>query len=220
MADIEITRRRLLKVAAAAAAAWKLAPWASRVPRAFAQTQDPLTVATLEAFADTLIPGEKRFPLDRAIAGAATGPGAVQAGALAMMEFPAAGTAPTLPVLAAGLNAHATAFAAANSILLDPTVPPFVALDFAQRTALLVEIIDGRDPDELVYFALAGIVFIAYHTAGFLHTTEALATGHPGLAAIRFPSPDADGKWRFPAFSYRRALAPTHPLSTRRGSPR
>jgi enediyne biosynthesis protein E8 len=219
VADIQITRRRLLKAAVAAAAAWKLAPWPARVPRAFAQTQDPLTVATLEAFADTLIPGEKRSALDRAIAGAAAGPGAVQAGALAMMEFPAAGTAPTLPALAAGLDAHATAFAAANGILLDPTVTPFVALDFTQRTALLVEIIDGGDPDELVYFALAGIVFIAYHTAGFLHTTEALAAGHPGLAAIRFPSPDADGKWRFPAFSYRRALAPTHPL-TRRGSPR
>src|ERR1043166_2138007 len=219
--EIEISRRQLLKVAAAAAAAWKLGPWPIGAPRAFAQAlpDDPLTVATLEAFADTLIPGEKRSPLDRAIAGAAAGPGAVQAGALTMMEFPAAGTAPALPVLAAGLDAHATAFAAANGILLDPTVPPFVSLDFAQRTALLVEIMDGGDPDQLAYFALAGIVFIAYHTAGFLHTTDALATGHPGLVAIRFPPPDADGKGRSPAFSYGRALAPTHPRA-RRGSPR
>ena len=220
MTEIEVSRRQLLKAAAAAAAAWKLGPWPVRA-RAFAQTPptDPLTTATLEAFADTLIPGAKRSPTDRAIAGATTGPGAVQAGALAMMEFPAAGTGPALPALAAGLNAHATQFAAANAILLDPTVPPFVSLDFAQRTALLVEIIDGGDPDELVYFALAGIVFIAYHTAGFLHTTDALAAGHPGLVAIRFPLPDADGKWRFPAFSYGRPLAPTHPLTTRRGSP-
>ena len=218
MAELELTRRRLLKAAAVAAAAWRLARWPVR---ASAQTLpvDPLTTATLEAFADTLIPGEKRSPIDRAIAGAASGAGAVQAGALTMMAFPAAGTGPALPALAAGLNTHATQFAAANGVLLDPTVPPFVSLDFAQRTTLLVEIIDGGDPDALVYFALAGIVFVAYHTAGFLHTTDALAGGHPGLVAIGFPLPDADGRWRFPAFSYGRPLAPMHPLTTRRGSP-
>src|SRR4029077_2189877 len=187
---------------------------------AFAQTPpgDPLTTETLEAFADTLIPGAKRSPLDRAIAGAASGPGAVQAGALDLMNPPAAGTGPLLPALAAGLDAHATQFAAQNGIVLDPTVTPFVSLDFAQRTALLVALLDGTDPDQLAYFALAGLVFIAYHTAGHLHTTEALATGHPGLAAIGFPLPDLDGKWRFPDFSYRRVLAQKHPLS-RRGSP-
>src|SRR5205814_9858214 len=123
---LDLTRRELLRSAAAAAAAWKAGPWVVHAPAAFAQTPpgDPLTVATLEAFADTLIPGEKRSPDDRAIAGAAPGAGAVQAGALTMMEFPAAGTAPALPALAAGLNAHATEFAAANGILLDPTVPP------------------------------------------------------------------------------------------------
>src|SRR5439155_14831602 len=103
-------------------------PWPLRV---FAQVPpDPLTTPTLEAFADTLIPGEKRSPLDRAIAGAVTGPGAVQAGALDLMNFPAAGTGPALPALAAGLNAHATQFAAQHAIVLDPTVPPFVSLDF------------------------------------------------------------------------------------------
>jgi len=111
-------------------------------------------------------------------------------------------------------------FAAQNAIVLDPTVPPFVSLDFAQRTTLLVQILDGTGPDQLAYFALAGIVFIAYHTAGFLHTTDALAAGHPGLVAIGFPLPQADGKWRFPDFSYRQVLAPTHPLTTRRGNPR
>jgi hypothetical protein len=219
-ARLRITRRQLLKTAAAAALAWKAAPWPVRAPAAFAQVPpDPLTVPTLEAFADTLIPGEKRSPLDRAIAGAVTGPGAVQAGALELMNFPAAGTGPALPALAAGLNGHASQFAAQHGIVLDPTVAPFVSLDFAQRTTLLVEILDGTGPDQLAYFALAGIVFIAYHTAGHLHTTEALAAGHPGLAAIRFPLPQADGKWRFPEFSYHRVLAQKHPRS-RRGSPR
>ena len=219
---LDVTRRELLQIAAAAAAAWKAGPWLVRAPAAFAQTPpgDPATVATLEAFADTLIPGEKRSPDDRAIAGAAPGAGGVQAGALAMMSFPAAGTGPALPGLAAGLNVHATTFAAENAIVLDPSVPPFVSLDFARRTTLLVQILDGTGPDQLAYFALAGIVFLAYHTAGFLHTTDALAAGHPGLVAIGFPLPQADGKWRFPEFSYRQVLAQTHPLTTRRGNPR
>jgi len=218
---LDVTRRELLQIAAAAAAAWKAGPWLVRAPAAFAQTPpgDPATVATLEAFADTLIPGEKRSPDDRAIAGAAPGAGGVQAGALAMMSFPAAGTGPALPGLAAGLNVHATTFAAENAIVLDPSVPPFVSLDFARRTTLLVQILDGTGPDQLAYFALAGIVFLAYHTAGFLHTTDALATGHPGLVAIGFPLPEADGKWRFPDFSYRQVLAQEHPLTTGLGSP-
>src|SRR5207244_232470 len=138
LVSLDLTRRELLRIAAAAAAAWKAGPWVVRAAAAFAQTLpgDPVTVSTLEAFADTLIPGEKRSPDDRAIAGAAPGPGAVQAGALEMMSFPAAGTGPALPGLAAAINARATQFAGQNGIVLDPTVPPLVALDFAQRTAL------------------------------------------------------------------------------------
>ena len=43
--------------------------------------------------------------------------------------------------------------------------------------------------------------------------------GHPGLAAIGFPAPDADDLWRFPEFSYRRVLANKHPRTTGKGSP-
>ena len=39
-------------------------------------------VLTLEAFADTILPGEKRTPDDTAVAGVSDGPGAVAAGAL------------------------------------------------------------------------------------------------------------------------------------------
>jgi enediyne biosynthesis protein E8 len=215
-----VTRRQLLKAGATAALAWQARPWIIRAPAAFAQSSDVPTVApTLEAFADTLIPGEKRAPDDRAIAGAVSGPGAVQAGALDTMNFPAAGAAPALPALAAGLNSRATAFAGQNGIVLDPSVPPFVSLDFAQRTALLVEILDGTDPDQVAYFALAGLTFLAYHTAAHLHLFDAVRNGHPGLAAIQFPQPDADHFWRFPEFSYRRVLAVPHPHTARRGNP-
>jgi hypothetical protein len=218
-----ISRRRLLQAAAAAAAAWRLAPGrlGERIAHAQLPPGDPLVVVpTLEAFADTLIPGEKRFPTDRAIAGAAPGAGGVQAGALALMALPAAGVAPALPALAAGLNVRAVQFAAERLIVLDPTVPPLVSLGFAQRTDFLVDLIDGTDPERLAWYALAGLVFIAYHTAGHLPTVDAIASGHPGLAAIGFPAPQADGLWRFSSFSYGRPLAKKHRRTTRQGNPR
>jgi enediyne biosynthesis protein E8 len=219
-ARLALTRRQLLKAVAGAAVMWQAAPWPLRAPAAFAQTPptDPFMIPTLEAFADTLIPGEKRSPADRAIAGAAPGAGAVQAGAIDLMFFQPAGVAPGMPAFAAGLNARATAFAAMQTIILDPTVPPLVSLNFAQRTAFLVELLDGTDPDQLAWFALAALVFLAYHTAGHLPTADAVRNGHPGLAAIKFPLPQADGFWRFPDFSYRKVLARRY-RKTRHGSP-
>ncbi|HYS37141.1 MAG TPA: DUF5987 family protein, partial [Pseudonocardiaceae bacterium] len=41
---------------------------------------------TLEAWADTIIPGEKRWPDDRAIAGVSTGGGSVAAGAIEVLQ--------------------------------------------------------------------------------------------------------------------------------------
>jgi hypothetical protein len=218
--ELRLTRRQLLKAAGLAAMAWQARPWLASPPAwAQAPPDDPLVVVpTLEAFADTIIPGEKRSPTDRAIAGAASGPGAVHAGALGLMSFPPAGVAPALPAFASDLNQRATAYAGAHGIVLDPTVPPLVSLDFAARTALVVEILDSLNPDQLAYYALAALVFLAYHTAGHLSTAAAVRGGHPGLAAIGFPQPDADDLWRHPVFSYRRALAKRHPLS-KRGSP-
>ena len=91
---------------------------------------------------------------------------------------------------------------------------------FADRTALLVELLDETTGDEqLAYFALAALVFLAYHTAGHLPTAAAVRSGHAGLAVIGFPAPDADDLWRFPEFSYRRVLANRHPRTTGKGSP-
>jgi hypothetical protein len=219
--DLHLTRRQLLRAVAAAAAAWKLRPWSIIAPPAFAQTlpDDPIIVPTLEAFSDTLIPGEKRSPADRAIAGVATGGGAVQAGALDLMNFPAAGTAATLPAFAAALNTFATTYAVQNAIVLDPTVPPLVALDFAGRTDVLVGLLDSTGPEQIAFFALAALAFLAYHTAGHLHLADAVRNGHAGMAALGFPQPDADDLWRFPEFSYRRRLADEHPRTSKRGNP-
>lgn len=218
--DLALSRRKLLQIAAAAALTVPLAQL--RLPTATAAPApalpDPVT-QTLEAWSDTMIPGVKRSPGDRAIAGAAAGPGAVQAGAIALMNFPPVGLAPALPGLAAGLNAEATAYAASHGVVLDPTVPPFVALPFAHRTALALQLLALGHPDQLAWYGLAGIAFLAFHTAGHLDTVAAVRGGHPGLAWIDFPQPDPDGLWRYPVFSYRRVLAPSHPRTTSSGNP-
>jgi hypothetical protein len=218
---LELSRRRLLTLAAGAVLAWQSRPWRFAPPAVDAQVLpgDPTIVPTLEAFSDTLIPGEKRSPSDRAIAGAASGAGAVQAGAVDLMNFPPATVGPALPAIAAGLNARASDYAAANGIVLDPTVPPLVSLDFAQRTDLLVQLLDGTDPDQLAWFAVAALAFLAYHTAAHLDTVAALAAGHPGLVKIGFPAPQGDGRWRFADASYRRPVARSSPRA-KRGSPR
>jgi hypothetical protein len=212
--SLRLTRRALLKRTAALAAAWTVCPWPIGVTPAYGQTMDrPSMTQTLEAFADTLIPGEKRSPADLAIAGVVSGAGAVQGGAIEMMNYPPLGFKGALPGLALALNLHALLYAVTHSIPLTLTMPPFVEFDFASRTALLVQILDGNGQDQGAFYALASVSFIAYHTAGYLPTADAIRDGHPGLAAIRFPPPDADGIWRFPEFSYRRVLAVAHPDS-------
>ena len=221
-ADLQVSRRRLLQIASAAALTLPLSqlrtPAAAALPTPGAPDLGPVT-QTLEAWSDTMIPGAKRSPGDRAIAGATAGPGAVQAGALDLMNFPPVGLAPALPALAAGLNAEATAYAAANGIVLDPTVPPFVSLSFTHRTTLALQLLELGHPDQLAWYGIAGVAFLAFHTAGHLDTVAAVRDGHPGLAWIDFPQPDPDGLWRYPVFSYRRRLAPSHPRTSPSGSP-
>jgi hypothetical protein len=215
---LELDRRQLLRLGMAAAAAWQLGPWALD---AFAGPALPVgdVDSTLEAFADTMIPGAKRSPTDRAVAGAAHGPGAVQAGALELLYFPTLGIAPALPVFAEAINAKAVAYAAQHQLVLDPGVPPYVALGFADRTRLAVQALDYGQPDYLLFYAVAALAFIAFHTAGHLHTADAVRRGHPGLKAIGFPKPDADGLWRYPRYSYKRRVAKPHPRTTTGGNP-
>ena len=226
--SLTVSRRRLLQLATTAFVGWQAAPWADKV-LAFAgdaatdtpggTTSDAMTT-TLEAFADTLIPGSKRYDGDYAVAGVARGPGAVQAGAVDLMWFPQAAIGPALPALATALDTRASTYALQHQLALDPTLPPFVALSFADRTRLLLELLDPSAQDYLAWWALAAMPFLAFHTAGHLNTVEAVRTGHPGLRWIGFPHPDPDGLWRFPHFSYRRRLARSHPHTTRNGNPR
>jgi enediyne biosynthesis protein E8 len=214
------TRRQLLQGMLAALALLEV----GEAPASGAATMTdlpsvPMVQATLEAFADTLVPGEKRFPGDRVVAGAAKGAGAVQAGVGLLLHMPEAGMEALLPELATLLNAEATAYAARHVLVLDPTVPPLVALPFDARTALACELLDPSHADQQVWILLAFMVFLAFHTAGFEHTADAVRGGHPGLARLRFPAPGPDGLYRYTDFSYRRPLAGSHPQTTKGGSP-
>jgi hypothetical protein len=176
-------------------------------------------VMTLEAFADTIIPGERRGPDDRAVAGAATGGGAVASGAVELMLSPEGGLAGALDSLAEGLSEHARQYAARIGLAPDPACPPFVMLEFADRTALACELLAPGHPEQELWVSLAMFSAMAWDTGAHTHTADAMASGHPGLTLMGFMPPDADGVWRFPAFSYGRPLAALHPRTTETGDP-
>ena len=213
MLDRPISRRRVLQLVAAAVATL---PLVTEPRPAGAEDIDRIT---LEAWSDTIVPGQKRTPTDRAVAGACAGPGAVQAGVWDLMNDPDVGLSPALPAFVTLLNTQAAAYAATHHRRLDLTVPPFVSLNFADRTALAVALLDPKHVDQLLWYALAAMPMLAFHTAAQLDTATAMRDGHPGLAWIGFPEPDADGLWRFPDFSYRLPLAAAHPATTSTGNP-
>lgn len=182
--------------------------------------EESVKVMTLEAFADTIIPGNKRYPDDRAIAGVSEDGGAVAAGALELLESPAGGLADWLVGLAGMLNGHAQTFAADNGVQLDDSVPPFVSLSYEQRTRLVQLLTAADHPERQGWVNLVMFSNMAYDTGAHMHTTDALEAGHPGLTTMGFAAPDSDGLWRFPDYSYRRQLANIHPATTATGSPK
>uniref|UniRef100_UPI003F499D52 DUF5987 family protein n=1 Tax=Nocardia suismassiliense TaxID=2077092 RepID=UPI003F499D52 len=67
---------------------------------------------TPEAFADTIAPGEQRFPADRAVVGAAEGGGDVAVGAVELLKTPATGLTDLICALLAALNGHSLTYTA------------------------------------------------------------------------------------------------------------
>lgn len=181
--------------------------------------EDDVRTTTLEAFADTIVPGAKRFPGDRAIAGVCDDPGAVEAGALELLETPATGVTAGLEPLSQMLNGHAAAYAERVGLTIDDDVPPFVALPYEHRFALVAELTTPGHPEKDGWVALALFSNMAYDSAAHKSTATALEEGHPGLLAIGFAKPNPDGLWRFPDFGYGAELAKRHPATTESGSP-
>jgi hypothetical protein len=176
-------------------------------------------VMTLEAFADTIIPGERRGPHDRAVAGAAPGGGAVASGAIDLMTSEEGGLAGVLPTLAAGLDEHARTWADRRGRTIEDGVPAYAALGFDDRTALAATLMAPGNPERELWVSLAMFSVMAWDTGASKHTTDALAEGHPGLVTMGFTPPGQDGLWRFPDFSYRKVLATVHPHTTESGDP-
>jgi len=182
-------------------------------------TVEQCRVITLEAFADTFVPGEKRFPGDIAVAGAAAGPGAVEAGALELLETPATGVSDGLAELADSLNEHAAQYAKERGISIDRDLLPFAALGFECRTELIETLVAPDHPEKEFWILTALFCFMAFDTAAHMGTVSALEGGHPGLTAMGYARPDPDGLWRFPDYSYGRQLARVHPATTPSGDP-
>ncbi|WP_437050694.1 DUF5987 family protein [Streptomyces sp. enrichment culture] len=179
----------------------------------------PEATLTLEAYADTIVPGEKRWPGDRAIAGVSTGGGAVASGALDLLRWDATGIHDGLEDLADRVNGHARAHAEKAGLALDPTVPPFVSLSYDERARLIQELTTPGHPEKDFWVLLSLFCNMAYDSAAHLHTADALAAGHPGLTDMGITRPDADGLWRFENSGYGRRLARPHPDTTPTGSP-
>src|SRR3712207_2946575 len=109
--------------------------------------EEQITVMTLEAFADTIVPGTKRWPEDRAIAGVSHDGGSVAAGAIELLHSDAGGLSQWLGGLAAMLNGHAQNYASEKEIELDDTVPAFVSLDYDDRVALVLRLTAWEHPE-------------------------------------------------------------------------
>jgi hypothetical protein len=182
--------------------------------------EETVKVMSLEAFADTIVPGNKRFPEDRAIAGVSHDGGSVAAGAMELLESPAGGLGQWLGGLAGMLNGHAENFANEEGIELDRTVPAFVSLSYEQRCQLILRLVAPDHPERQGWVNLVMFSNMAYDAGAHLHTVDAIAAGHPGLIGIGYAPPDSDGLWRFPAYSYGRKLAEIHPQTTSTGSPK
>jgi hypothetical protein len=203
----ELSRRDFLQrssVVGLAALVSSALPVAERLalpPRAAA---DPtLDDATLQAFADTIIPGRK---IDRtqsggsihpkAIAGVDPQPGAVEADALHLFHDPRIGFDALEPVFLADLTRRSLQEGG-----------DFLDLPFDKREATLVAAFDFQNPARVVYEAAAAVPFTAFCAAALRpYGNNRNAVGY---AVMGYPGggPNDDPVMYPYSFSYRKRLA-------------
>jgi hypothetical protein len=153
---------------------------------------------TLQAFADTLIPGKRVTRTDlgneihpQAIAGAHPEPGAVQADTLLLYHHPLIGFDLVEAAFLADLEAR--------SLL---RLGQFIDLPFAKRVEVCLHGLSPSNPTAQVWELAAAVPFAAFlctatqKNATIDKSSGLQVTGHPGIA----PNGYAD-------FSYRRALS-------------
>ena len=194
----EVTRRRFLARAGALGAA-ALVSEALPVARSIAaQPPGPIPDGTLQAFADTILPGRPATRTDLghaihplAIAGVHDEPGAVEADALALYSHPKIGFDRLAPVFLAELEAR--------SLLRGGD---FLGLRFRDRVAVCVDGLSFSNPLRVVWEAAAAVPFTAF-CAGAL-VPEQTAERCCGYRVMGLPGRAPAG---YADASYRRRLA-------------
>ena len=194
-----LTRRGLL-ARAGAFGAGALVAQALPVARALAQTPLPVDAdGTLQAFADTILPGRKVAATESgaaihplAIAGVDTLPGAAEADALALFHHPNIGFDALEPAFLADLTPRALQRGA-----------PFLELGWDDRVAVCVAALDFGNPARLVWEAAAAVPFTAFCAAALV--PEQTADKAAGYRVMGLPG--ATHRGYLGTSSYRRRLS-------------
>jgi hypothetical protein len=203
----ELSRRDFLQRTSALGAAALVAsalPVAERVMSQVAYAADPtLDDATLQAFADTIIPGRKATRTDlgdpihpQAIAGVDPDPGAVEADVLRLFHDPLV-----------GFDALEPAFLAELSLRALPLGGIFLALPYDKRVQVVMAGFDFSNPTRLLWEAATAVPFTAFCAAA-VHPigTSRNASGYRVMGYPGGGPNDAPVMYPY-SFSYRRKLA-------------
>jgi hypothetical protein len=199
---LELSRRDFLRdtsLLGAAALIASAVPVAERIiaadPALAAVATDE---ATMQAFADTIIPGRKAEKTDLgdeihpdAIAGVDDEPGAVEADVMRLYHHPLTGFDALEPAFLADLSTRSLQQGG-----------PFLGLDFDARTAVLLEALSFDNPDRVMYEAAAAVPFTAFCAAA-IHEVGT-AKNASGYRVMGYPGAAPQGYRRY---SYGRKLA-------------
>ena len=167
------------------------------VPEAAAAVEPP-DAATLQAYADTIVPGRKALTTDLgnpieplAIAGVDDEPGAVEADALLLYRDPLI-----------GFDALEAPFLTELSARSLPRGAPFLNLAFEQRVAVCLEGLAAANPAVEVWEAAAAVPFVAFLAAAA--QPEATIDTSCSYQVMGYPGSAPNG---YKEFSYKRKLS-------------
>jgi hypothetical protein len=202
-----LTRRQVLHRGSTAALGAFVASAVPLSGSASARGQKPSQAdGTLQAFADTMIPGRKvaRTALGhgidpRAIAGVDPRPGAVEADALALYHHPEVGFDDLEPPFLAQLEAQSLRHGS-----------DFLDLGFHVRVQVCLAGLAYSNQSRLLWEAAAAVPFTAFCAAALIH--NATWNDAPGYRVMGLPGRAPNG---YRGYSYRRKLSHER---TRRGS--
>jgi hypothetical protein len=198
----ELSRRDLLRHATVLGTAGLIAsamPVAERILAANpAYAAVAMDEATMQAFADTIIPGRKAQRTDlgdeihpEAIAGVDSEPGAVEADVMRLYHHPLTGFDTLEPAFLAELSTRSARHGG-----------PFLGLGFDQRTAVVLEALSFENEDRVLYEAAAAVPFTAFCAAA-IHEVGT-SKNSSGYRVMGYPGAAPQGYRRY---SYGRRLA-------------